>query len=240
MKTPTRTALCALFALPLTACDPQTDGAYQGEPLIALTGTVQSENLEPSAGVELVVAYFVAPTDPTDSYCIFDAKTAIDAGTMPDLACRFQNLAPERVDVSGEFPSSFQFDLLHPPPAAALFSDDQGTPGAIAQIFAVRKGSADDGELLLGDLVGYSSYGLIYVGKDIAAGNVCRQAQNGAITCAAEPAKAGFHVFKGVCGGQTVPSDAICSVLADGEPLTVELSDILTIVNQSVRTFPAM
>jgi hypothetical protein len=68
MKTPTRTALCALFVLPLTACDPQTDGAYQGEPLIALTGTVQSENLEPPAGVELVVAYFVYNKYKTDSY----------------------------------------------------------------------------------------------------------------------------------------------------------------------------
>jgi hypothetical protein len=218
------TALIALLALPLAACDAQSDDGYQGEPLVTLSGTVQNAGIQAPTGVDLVVAYFVPPADPYESFCLFDAKAALDAGETPDLDCRFRNLAPERVEVTGEFPAAFQFALLHPPPANALTTDAAGHQLAIADIFAVTKGSADDGELRLGDLVGYSPEGIVYVGADVPSADV----------------KAGFHLFRALCGGQAVEPGAACAVLADGEPVTVALTDLATIVQQSVSTWTAM
>jgi hypothetical protein len=233
-----RAALTLLLALAAAACDPQTDGGYKGEPLVTMTGTVEGTAPVPE-GVDLVVAYFVRPADPYSEYCIFDAKRAFDEGQAPDLGCRFQQLAPERVEVVGQFPAAFQFALLHPPPAAALTDSGNGFQVALADIFAVKKGSADDGVLELGDLIGYSPEFLVWIERTVAADDVCRQAPDGTITCAHERIAAGYHVAKALCSDTTVEPepDTVCAALVDGQPITVELSDLATIVRASVSTW---
>jgi hypothetical protein len=220
--TSTRLAFYGLLVLPLAACDAQGDGDYAGEPLITMTGTVQNPSeIALPEGVDLVLAYFLIPDNPEQaSFCILDAKAAYEAGEATDLGCPFGNLAPDRLAVKGEFPSTFLFELLHPPPASVIVQPDQGPPTAVASIYAVRKGSADDGELLLGDLVGYSPHWLTYFGTEATdpTGKVW---------------SAGFHVFRSLCGGMTVPSGTECSVPADGERITVEIADLPTLVKMS-------
>jgi hypothetical protein len=223
------------LVLTLAACDAQNDGQYNGEPLLTLTGTVESHATTVPAGVDLVVAYLVPPADPDDSFCLFDAAAAFDAGQTPDLDCRFTNLAPERVEVTGQFPAAFQFTLNQPPPAGALVDTASGK-AAMAEIFAVRRGSA--GDLRLGDLVGYSRYFLAYTDAAVDAAKVCRQAQNGDLTCGPERIEPGFVLGKGLCGGQTVGPDTVCSVrVDDSQPISVELTDLETIVRQSLSNW---
>jgi hypothetical protein len=236
-----RAALTLLLALPVAACDAQTDGGYKGEPLVTLTGTVEGTTpASVPAGVDLVLAYFVAPEDPYAEFCLFGAKVAFDSGQAPDLGCKFQHLAPERLEVVGQFPAAFQFALVHPPPAAAV-TESQGVQIALANIFAVKKGSADDGELELGDLLGYSNEFVVWTGHDIdtTAGDFCRQAQDGTLSCGPAQVAAGFHLARALCAGQTVGPDTVCAALVDGQPITVELSDLATIVEASVSTWTA-
>ena len=170
-----RAALTLLLALAAAACNPQTDGGYKGEPLVTMTGTVEgTAAASVPAGLNLVVAYFVEPADPYAEYCIFDARVALDQGQAPDLGCRFQQLAPERVEVVGQFPAAFQFALIHPPPAVALTDSGNGFQVALANIFAVKKGSADDGVLELGDLLGYSPEFLVWIDRSVVTDDVCR------------------------------------------------------------------
>jgi hypothetical protein len=237
-----RAALTLLLALAAAACDPQTDGGYKGEPLVTMTGTVEgTAAASVPAGLDLVVAYFVAPADPYEEFCIFDAKAAFDQGEAPDLGCRFQQLAPERVEVVGQFPAAFQFALLHPPPAAALTDSGNGFQVALANIFAVKKGSADDGVLELGDLIGYSPEFLVWTDRSVAPDDVCRQAPDGTISCGHERVAAGFHVARALCSDLTVERepDTVCAALVDGQPITVELTDLATIVRASVSTWTA-
>jgi hypothetical protein len=235
-----RAALTFLLALSAAACDPQSDAGYKGEPLVTMTGTVEGTAAAPvAAGVDLVVAYFVKPADPYAEFCIFDAKAAFDQGQAPDLGCRFTQLAPERVEVVGQFPAAFQFALLHPPPAAAL-TDSGDFQFALGNIFAVKKGSADDGALELGDLIGYSPEFLLWTDRNVAPDDVCRQAPDGTMTCGPERVAAGFHLAKALCGGETVEPDMVCAALVDGQPITVELTDLATIVQASVSTWTAL
>lgn len=228
------TALASLLALPLAACDAQSDGKYNGDALVTLTGTVENRTVTAPAGVDLVVAYMNVASTLFEGNCLLDAQPALDAGEPLDLDCRFQDLAPERVEVTGQFPAAFQFTLTQAPPASATLPNTYGGRFAAAVILAVKAGSAADGELLLGDLVGYSQYSLAYIDRAVQSDDICRQASDGTVSCGPERVEAGFHVAKGLCGGQTVGPDEICSVLADDEPITVELTDLETIVQKSI------
>jgi hypothetical protein len=228
------TALASLLVLPLAACDAQSDGKYNGDPLVTLTGTVENRAATAPAGVDLVVAYLDVPATIFEGNCLFQAREALEAGQTPDLDCRFQDLAPERVEVTGQFPAAFQFTLTQTPPANVTLPGTNGGRVAAAVILAVKAGSAADGKLVLGDLVGYSDYSLAYTDRAVQADNICRQAADGTKSCGPERLEAGFHVAKGLCGGQTVGPDEICSVLADDEPITVQLTDLETIVQKSI------
>jgi hypothetical protein len=233
--------LLVCLVLGLAACDAQTDGAYKGEPLISFTGVVEGTGTGavPAGGVDLVAAYIVipSPTDPIPRDCFLDAKKAYDSGQAPDLGCELPYLSPERVEVHGDFPAQFHFELYQPPPLAARFDNDRDgvVDSAAAELLAVRAGAADDGKITLGELAGEAPYYLAWSAFDVADAYVCRQSAAGDVTCDDEPSAKGFHLFKLACGTAPSQPDNCGAVLADGEPIVVDLTDTMTIVDTTLR-----
>jgi hypothetical protein len=80
----------------------------------------------------------------------------------------------ERASVDGDFPAKFTLDLLGPPPAEALLSDDGGVRAAIGYIVAIDPDVLDvhvdfDADTFPEILGGAAEYALLYAPEDISA-----------------------------------------------------------------------
>lgn len=119
------------LALAASACDAQNDGAYQGEPLATIRGTIVNElpGIPPDA--ELAVVWDVPAYSPT-------------TGKLEGLAGR----VAEKATVTPTFPSNFQFDIHLPPPPDAVFERYvQGNPAAYGQLIVFKAGTVTTGSL---------------------------------------------------------------------------------------------
>lgn len=161
----------ALFgALALAAaCDTQAGDEYQGETLARLQGVVTNDLEEPPpAELDAVLVWETVSGD-TD---FVTAETAV---------------------VDGEFPSSFQLEVLLPPGEFVLndFTSEGGAPEArvgIAYLMALPAG--EDAEESAANAVGVSErYVLIYAESDVAEGSVTADLVGG-------PLEAGFHLME--------------------------------------------
>jgi hypothetical protein len=123
-----RCSTLLLGAVALCACDRQVDRGYQGESLLQIQGNVVIPlGLE---GRELVPAIaFPVASERAKRLC---AEPESD------------HLRYVEVEVSGDFPSSFQLDLYDPPPAEALRRFDPGGPElAIGYVAALTRNHPD-------------------------------------------------------------------------------------------------
>jgi hypothetical protein len=121
-----RWVVCAWLAgaSALCACDVQPSGGYEGEPLLALGGTIENQLATPPDHVKLVLLWYVS---------------GWSVGPSGDLPPDFVPWSP--TPVSGTFPSDFMLDVFVPPPKNDLFDftkpADQGDLMALAQIAAI-------------------------------------------------------------------------------------------------------
>lgn len=108
---PRRSALALCLGLSLGAgCDPQAPTEYQGEQLLSIRGSVETERGVNTEGLQPALAFFSKERE---------ALHVIE------------------VDVHGEFPNRFQLDVYDPPPADSLLSTgasyaEDGEPENIA------------------------------------------------------------------------------------------------------------
>lgn len=107
MNMGTKPLLALMF---LAGCDPQATGAYEGEPLLSVNGSVElALERDNSADLQPTIAFRGSE------------------GLMYLL---------DDVAVRGEFPASFELDILAPPPAAAVQTIDAERPDLVER-FAV-------------------------------------------------------------------------------------------------------
>lgn len=154
------TLACAALASALSGCSAQVDGAYQGEPLATIRGTVTSTRgaLASDRPVVAAVLWYLEPSP-------------------GEVEPKFIG---ERVAVRGSFPASFTLDIYNPPPRSAemrtTFEFEQegasipiGTPlGVWTGFVAALDARAKDDDIQKEDILGIdTSHTLIYLDAPI-------------------------------------------------------------------------